>query len=474
MNYSRGLLAIALSCTIGSVALAQTSPGTSPLSGKKGGTNNAFMQFSGPAISVKTYTLANASDAIALLGQIETWTGAQSFTDGTLVLLGSSSGSSTLKAPATGGGTATLFSGADTIAGIAATQTLTNKTLTSPIISQIFGGTAVGSSVTVQSTNNGAPSGDVASLLGSTVTLGNPINGASIINLAGPLGGGVTVNIASSGNGLNALNVFNSTGGKQVWVPGPGAGVTPGTITFPAATDQLVARNTTDTLTNKTINGGSNTFCLPNRQIFTTGTNATYTTPTCNAVLPTRIEWEFVGGGGGGAGSGTTPGAATAGGSTCVNTSSPACTTPLFVTTGGALGSASAGATAAGGTATSCDLGLTGGTGGGGTSLANQYGGAGGSSFFGGQGYPGSPGSTAGIAAVANTGSGGGGGGDAATANSGGGGGAGGYCRKIQTSPASSYFYTVGAAGAAGGAGTSGVVGGAGAAGLIIATAYWQ
>jgi hypothetical protein len=214
-------------------------------------------------------------------------------------------------------------------------------------------------------------------------------------------------------------------------------------------------------------------LCLPNRQVFTTGTNATYTTPTCNSALPTRIEWEMVGGGGGGAGSGTTPGAAGAGGNTCVNTSSPACTTPLFAANGGALGGTAV-TNAAGGAAAGCDLGLTGGTGQNGTSVASQWGGAGGVSFFGGNGFGGAPGSTAGQAAQANTGSGGGGGGDGTTVNSGGGGGAGGYCRKLITSPASSYFYTVAAAGSAGGAGTSGVVGGAGAAGNIVATAYWQ
>jgi len=109
-------------------AMAQVNPGRTPLSGAKGGTNNSFMQFSGPATSIKTYTLPNASDTLAALGQIQTWTGAQSFADGKLILLGSSSGSSTIKAPATGGGTATLFPGSDTIAGLAATQTLTSKT----------------------------------------------------------------------------------------------------------------------------------------------------------------------------------------------------------------------------------------------------------------------------------------------------------------------------------------------------------
>lgn len=44
-----------------------------------------------------------------------TWTGIQTFVDGKLVLAGASSGSSTLKAPATSGGTATLPAGSGTL-----------------------------------------------------------------------------------------------------------------------------------------------------------------------------------------------------------------------------------------------------------------------------------------------------------------------------------------------------------------------
>jgi len=51
------------------------------------------------------------------------------FTANTLKINGATSGTSILNASATGGGTATLFSGTDTIAGLAATQTFTNKSL---------------------------------------------------------------------------------------------------------------------------------------------------------------------------------------------------------------------------------------------------------------------------------------------------------------------------------------------------------
>lgn len=67
------ILAIALALLSTSV-FAQTNQGSSPLTGAKGGTNNKFMQFTGPATSMKTFTLPNVSDTIALLTQSQTLT----------------------------------------------------------------------------------------------------------------------------------------------------------------------------------------------------------------------------------------------------------------------------------------------------------------------------------------------------------------------------------------------------------------
>lgn len=66
------ILAVAL--CLSSSAQAQVNPGTSPLSGAKGGTNNAFMQFTGPATSIKTYGLPNASDTITTIAASQTLT----------------------------------------------------------------------------------------------------------------------------------------------------------------------------------------------------------------------------------------------------------------------------------------------------------------------------------------------------------------------------------------------------------------
>ena len=54
-----------------------------------------------------------------------TWTDSEAFL---------TANATTLAAPASGGGTMTFPSGSDTVASIAATQTLTNKTLTSPVL----------------------------------------------------------------------------------------------------------------------------------------------------------------------------------------------------------------------------------------------------------------------------------------------------------------------------------------------------
>jgi hypothetical protein len=64
MRGFRVLLALSLALIAGP-ALAQVNPGTSPLSGAKGGTGNGFMQFTGPATSLKTFTLPNANSTLA-------------------------------------------------------------------------------------------------------------------------------------------------------------------------------------------------------------------------------------------------------------------------------------------------------------------------------------------------------------------------------------------------------------------------
>lgn len=216
----RFVLAFVLSLLCGS-AFAQVTPGTSPLSGAKGGTNNAFMQFNGPASSLKTYTLPNASDTLAALGQIQIWTGAQSFSDGKLILLGSGSGSSTLKAPATGGGTATLFSGTDTVVGLISAQSPTNKTI----------------------------SGSTNVLGGVTMTLGSDATGDIYYRNSSGI-------LTRLGVGSNT-NVLTLSGGLPSWQAGSSAAsITVGTTTVNTGTTLNFLYNNAGTLANTPLVNG--------------------------------------------------------------------------------------------------------------------------------------------------------------------------------------------------------------------------
>lgn len=205
--------------------------------------------------------------------------------------------------------------------------------------------------------------------------------------------------------------------------------------------------------------------CLPNIQSFTSGSSATYTTPTCTingqSVRAIQLGIELWGGGAGGGGGGTGGGNGGAGNTTSIST---------FTATGGAINAG------AGGTCTGSPtvLSLAGGTGGASIAVGvNTIGGANGTTpHYGASAF----GTLNGVGATAsaNSGSGGAGGGSSATTAGGAGGSSGAFCRTIVSSPASTYTYTVGAAASGGTAGTSGNNGGGGAAGGIIVTAQWQ
>lgn len=195
------------------------------------------------------------------------------------------------------------------------------------------------------------------------------------------------------------------------------------------------------------------TQSLPTVQILTSGTGATYTTPT-------GCKWIWVrawGGGGGGAGSGTSPGAPTNGANTTFSAGSMVA--GYGASGGGAQGASSGGniANYSGATTTYSS-----------NVIASLYGGAGGSTSLGGAGGGGNNAPSAGTSAQSNSGGGGGGAGCGATVGAGIGGWAGGYCESLITSPAASYTYTIGAGGTGGTAGTSGAAGGNGGSGLII------
>lgn len=217
----------------------------------------------------------------------------------------------------------------------------------------------------------------------------------------------------------------------------------------------------------------ANILCAPAVSVFITGTAATYTTPTCNSILPLYLEVEGIGGGGGGAGGGTGGGAGTAG-----NVTTVVCGATTLTGNGGGAGANSTTASpgGAGGTATNGDDNITGGTGGAGpgNTAANHIATAGANGFYGGGGGGGAEAAQAGAAGAANSGAGGGAGATTAAVAGASAGGAGGFFRKMFTSPPATCTYTVAAAVSGGSSGTSGGGGGGGAAGRVRVVARWQ
>jgi hypothetical protein len=251
--------------------------------------------------------------------------------------------------------------------------------------------------------------------------------------------------------GVSGLTSINSQTGPAITLSA-GTGIT---ITNPSG---------------NTIQIASQTVPQPTTKVFTTGTNQTYTVP----AGATRIEVTLVGGGGGGAGGGTTgAGDGGNGGATCLRTTSPACTSPLYQAGGGGGGTFAGNPGAAGVTTGACTDSIGGGVGGGETAGGNQ-----GAGPLGGSGTRGGAGSTiwqgAAVGPSPNTGAGGGGGtATAAGSVAGPGGGSGSTCWVVINSPAASYVYTVGAGGVVGTAGTGGLAGGPGAVGIIIIREYY-
>ena len=184
-----------------------------------------------------------------------------------------------IQAPAhsdfSGNVTLTLPAATDTLAGLAATQTFTNKTLTTPTITTPVinagaqlknGSTSAGFLEFFEDSDNGtnkatligpASTADVTiTLPAATDTLVGKATTDTLTNksLTAPI---LTGSASAAGSILFKEDTDNGTNAVTLIGPASTADVT---VTLPAATDTLVGKATTDTLTNKTINGPDNTL----------------------------------------------------------------------------------------------------------------------------------------------------------------------------------------------------------------------
>ena len=150
-----------------------------------------------------TLTFPAATDTLAVLGTAQTWTAAQTFTNSDLLLKGSSTGTTTFTSDNSGASNFTVHVPAanDTFALLAATQTLTNKTIAfasntltgvAPLASPTFSGTvtmpdsgtwtSTGISTTqaISALAHIVTSSNVNAQTGTTYTLQNSDNGKTV------------------------------------------------------------------------------------------------------------------------------------------------------------------------------------------------------------------------------------------------------------------------------------------------------
>lgn len=208
--------------------------------------------------------------------------------------------------------TVTLPAATDTLVGKATTDTLTNKTLTSAVLNGTISGTSIkdednmaSDSATHLATQQSIkayvdaevaalPSGDITSVVAGAGMTGGGTSGAVTLDVVG--GTGITANAndiaidatvatltgtqtltnksitapvltgSSSAAGSILFKEDTDNGTNAVTLIGPAA-TADVTLTLPAATDTLVGKATTDTLTNKSIDASQLTGTVANARL---------------------------------------------------------------------------------------------------------------------------------------------------------------------------------------------------------------
>jgi hypothetical protein len=192
--------------------------------------------------------------------------------------------------PSTGAFTS-LTSNGEAVVTAGSTTTLTNKSISGSTntLSNIANSSLTNSSITVNGvTIPLGSSGTVTAILGNALTIGTGLSGTTY-------NGSVPVTIAIDST-VATLTGSQTLTNKTLTTPVISSISNTGTVTLPTATTTLVGRDTTDTLTSKSISGATNTLSniangsLTNSAITVNGSSislggsATVTSNTTNAL----------------------------------------------------------------------------------------------------------------------------------------------------------------------------------------------
>jgi hypothetical protein len=472
------------------IAIVDSSDTTKQIGFDAAGSSGTKTTIASSQTSNRTLTLPDATDTIVGVSIAQTLSN-KSLVDNSTTIVdnsdatkqikfdagGTTGTSTTLVAVQTSNRVITLPDVTDTLVGLSASQTLTNKILTGNEIDNFKtnGGSATITAPTVTGTL--ATLAGTETLSNKTIALAsNSITGTAnqVVIMSGAGVETTEANLAISRGGTNAGTASAAFGNlSPLTTKGDTLVYGSANSRLPVGVNnQVLTADSTKTLGVKWANPGGAT--APTIQTFTSPGTYTYT-PTSASIL--YIKFRMAGAGGGGAGGGETSlVAGTSGGNTSFST--------ILTAQGGVGGPVSAGAQGGAGGGLVINAGATviysvnGGTGGGigayitGAPPMNEAGGPGGTNAFGGAGLGNANGN--GGNAVANTGAGGAGGAGRTASNSygGTGGGAGAYIEAMIVSPASSYSITVGSGGS-GGTGNN-AAGGAGGHGVILIEEYYQ
>ena len=162
-----------------------------------------------------TLTLPAATDTVAVLGTAQTFTAAQTFTDGDLLLKGSTSGSMTLKAPAIASTyTMTFPAATDTVAVLGTAQTFTaTQTFTNSFL-RVLGSSTGATSITSansSATNYTLSLPAVTDTLATLSAADQPMSGGVILTAHSYTAGNITIDC-----GFNPVQYV--TGSTSAWV----------------------------------------------------------------------------------------------------------------------------------------------------------------------------------------------------------------------------------------------------------------